>query len=72
MVVAAIISLQDPVGSHPEDISRWIEVRPSPAFPILTTLQCSVRKAVCDFSVSYGTLQYSAPGPGDHCNSVAR
>lgn len=27
MVVAAIISLQDPVGSHPEDISRWIEVR---------------------------------------------
>ncbi|BDA41692.1 probable single myb histone 4 at N-terminal half [Coccomyxa sp. Obi] len=25
MVVAAIISLQDPVGSHPEDIIRWIE-----------------------------------------------
>lgn len=33
MVVAAIISLQDPVGSHPEDISRWIEVRPSPGLP---------------------------------------
>ena len=27
MVVAAIISLQDPLGSHPDDIIAWIEVR---------------------------------------------
>ena len=26
MVVAAIISLQDPVGSHPDDIMHWIQV----------------------------------------------
>jgi hypothetical protein len=27
MVVAAIISLQDPIGSHQEDIMSWIEAR---------------------------------------------
>lgn len=35
MVVAAIISLQDPVGSHPDDIMHWIQViacRPLPPF----------------------------------------
>lgn len=26
MVVAAVISLQDPVGSGPDDICAWIEV----------------------------------------------
>ena len=31
MVVAAIISLQDPVGSHPDDIMHWIQVSHAPA-----------------------------------------
>ena len=35
MVVAAVISLQDPVGSGPDDICAWIEVRRLAFSPLL-------------------------------------
>ena len=35
MVVAAIISLQSPIGSHTDDILHWIEVRGAHLWSIL-------------------------------------
>lgn len=53
MVVAAVISLQDPVGSGPDDICAWIEVRKSAYSPllldpcVLTTLDARKSKCLC-------------------------
>ncbi|KAK9908614.1 hypothetical protein WJX75_000498 [Coccomyxa subellipsoidea] len=46
MVVAAIISLQDPVGSHPEDISRWIESHYAVASSFKKTVRGTLRRMV--------------------------
>ncbi|EIE25382.1 hypothetical protein COCSUDRAFT_61601 [Coccomyxa subellipsoidea C-169] len=43
MVVAAIISLQDPVGSHPEDISRWIESHYASHYAVTPSFKRTVR-----------------------------